>query len=63
MTADLVHWISEVMNVMSSGVLDEGNRAYTRASERPPSTTIAVLARSTHTHTRWFLWLTGTTLA
>ncbi len=51
MTADLVHWISEVMNVMSSGVLDEGNTAYTRASERPPSTTIAVLARSTHTHT------------
>ncbi len=54
MTADLVRWISEVMNVMSSGVLDEGNTAYTRAqvsssplSERPRSTKIAVLARST----------------
>lgn len=54
MTADLVHWISELMNVMSLGVLDEGNTAYTRAqvstspmSERPRSTKIAVLARST----------------
>ncbi len=54
MTADLVRWISEVMNVMSSGVMDEGNTAYTRAqvsssplSERPRSTKIAVLARST----------------
>lgn len=54
MTPDLVHWILEAMNVMSSGVLDERNTAYTRAqvstsplSERPRSTKIAMLARST----------------